>query len=86
VKILVDTSVGSQARATACAGRDADRGRVARAHRRRAGRHHRPDPARLLSVIRTKTSFERLGDHVRSFEDEVLASEDFEFAAEHFNA
>jgi predicted nucleic acid-binding protein len=85
VKILVDTSVWSQA---------------LRRHARVAtpiveelraliddGRVAIIGPIRqeLLSGIRNRTSFERLRDRLRSFEAEVLTIEDFERAAEHFN-
>lgn len=39
----------------------------------------------LLSGIRTRDAFEKLRDALRPFEDEPLAREDFERAAEHFN-
>jgi len=85
VKVLVDTSVWSQAlrrhaqptpivaelRALI------DEGRVAIIG---------PIRQELLSGIRNTTAFDRLRDHLRSFEDEALTREDFERAAEHFNA
>ena len=86
MKILVDTSVWSQAlRRHAQAATPIvdelraliDDGRVAIIG---------PIRQELLSGIRNRTSFERLRDHLRSFEDEVLTIEDFERAAEHFNA
>jgi predicted nucleic acid-binding protein len=40
----------------------------------------------LLSGIRTEESFERLREHLRPYRDERLQTEDFERAAEHFNA
>lgn len=40
----------------------------------------------LLSGVRTHDAFERLRDHLRPFEDEQLQADDFERAAEHFNA
>ena len=40
----------------------------------------------LLSGIQTSESFERLRDHLRHFDDELLVMADFERAAEHFNA
>jgi predicted nucleic acid-binding protein len=40
----------------------------------------------LLSGIATVESFERLRDHLRAFSDEPLEPEDFERAAEHYNA
>lgn len=39
----------------------------------------------LLSGLRNSRTFERLRDHLRSFEDDVLTSGDFERAAEHLN-
>ena len=39
----------------------------------------------LLSGIRTVEAFERLRDHLGTFEDESLETVDFERAAEHFN-
>jgi len=86
VKILVDTSVWSQAlRRHAQASPPIvdelraliEEGRVAIIG---------PIRQELLSGIRNRTAFERLRDHLRSFEDEVLTVEDFERAAEHFNA
>jgi predicted nucleic acid-binding protein len=86
VKILVDTSVWSQAlRRHAQAAPPIvdelraliDEGRVAIIG---------PIRQELLSGIRNRTAFERLRDHLRSFEDEVLTIEDVERAAEHFNA
>jgi len=86
VKILVDTSVWSQAlRRHAQAAAPIvdelraliDEGRVAIIG---------PIRQELLSGIRSRTAFEQLRDHLRSFEDEVLTIEDFERAAEHFNA
>jgi predicted nucleic acid-binding protein len=40
----------------------------------------------LLSGIRTMDSFHRLREHLRYFADEQLEAEDYERAAEHFNA
>jgi predicted nucleic acid-binding protein len=40
----------------------------------------------LLSGIRTQESFESLREHLRPYRDEPLQTEDFERAAEHFNA
>ena len=40
----------------------------------------------LLSGLRSTASFERLRDHLRPFEDEVLTTGDYERAAEHVNA
>ena len=86
MKILVDTSVWSQAlRRHAQAAAPIvdelraliDEGRVAIIG---------PIRQELLSGIRSRTAFEQLRDHLRSFEDEVLTIEDFERAAEHFNA
>ena len=39
----------------------------------------------LLSGIRDRAVFRRLRDHLRTFADEPLDSEDYERAAEHFN-
>jgi hypothetical protein len=86
VKILVDTSVWSQALrrdappSTAVVGELRaliEEGRVAIIG---------PIRQELLSGIRNTTAFERVRDHLRSFEDEALTGEDFERAAEHFNA
>ena len=85
MKVLVDTSVWSLAlRRRAGAETPAvqelrslvDEGRVAMIG---------PIRQELLSGIRTPESFERLRDHLRPYEDEVLESADFERAAEHFN-
>jgi predicted nucleic acid-binding protein len=84
VKILVDTSVWSQAlrrhaQPTPVVGELRaliDEGRVAIIG---------PIRQELLSGIRNTTAFDRLRDHLRSFEDEALTREDFERAAEHFN-
>jgi predicted nucleic acid-binding protein len=40
----------------------------------------------LLSGVRTLEAFELLRDHLRPYHDEPLETEDFERAAEHFNA
>ena len=84
MKILVDTSVWSQAlrrhaQPTPVVGELRaliDEGRVAIIG---------PIRQELLSGIRNTTAFDRLRDHLRSFEDEALTREDFERAAEHFN-
>ena len=39
----------------------------------------------LLSGIRSESSFARLREHLRGFEDERLTSGDYELAAEYFN-
>jgi predicted nucleic acid-binding protein len=85
MKVLVDTSVWSLAlrRHTAAAQplvdelrTLVDEGRVAIIGSIRQ---------ELLSGLRTPAAFERLRDHLRSFEDEVLTADDFEQAAAHFN-
>jgi predicted nucleic acid-binding protein len=40
----------------------------------------------VLSGIRGASDFERLRDHLRAFDEEVLGAEDYERAAEWFNA
>jgi predicted nucleic acid-binding protein len=40
----------------------------------------------VLSGIRSSKDFERLRDHLQAFDDEPLVSEDYERAAEWFNA
>lgn len=40
----------------------------------------------LLSGLRSREAFDRLRDYLRPFDDEPLLTEDFERAAEHYNA
>lgn len=40
----------------------------------------------LLSGIKSKTQFSKLKQHLKSFEDVELKAEDYELAAEYFNA
>jgi predicted nucleic acid-binding protein len=86
LKVLVDTSVWSQALRRRAQGPALivdelraliDEGRVAIVG---------PIRQELLSGIRNTSAFERVRDHLRPFEDEALTTEDFERAAEHFNA
>lgn len=86
MKVLVDTSVWSLALRRS-PGRDdpavrelrslVDEGRVAMIG---------PIRQELLSGVRTARGFEALRDSLRPFADEHLETEDFERAAEHFNA
>ena len=86
MKVLVDTSVWSLAlrRRTPVEQPEVqelrslvDEGRVAII---------RPIRQELLSGIRTLESFERLREHLGAFQDEPLATADFERAAEHYNS
>jgi predicted nucleic acid-binding protein len=86
MKVLVDTSVWSLALRRRKPGADPhvrelraliDEGRVAMVG---------PVRQELLSGIRDEASRLRLRDHLRAFPDEVLSTEDYERAAEHFNA
>ena len=86
MKVLVDTSVWSLALRRRTRSEDSavgqlrwliDQGRVAIIG---------PIRQELLSGVRTSESFERLRDHLRPYRDESLEMEDFERAAEHFNA
>src|SRR4051794_1454687 len=86
MRVLVDTSVWSLAlrRRTRSAEPAVeqlrwliDQGRVAMIG---------PIRQELLSGVRTVESFERLREHLRPYRDESLEMEDFERAAEHFNA
>jgi hypothetical protein len=85
MKVLVDTSVWSLAlrRRTLVEQPEVqelrslvDEGRVAMIG---------PIRQELLSGIRTTESFERLREHLGAFQDEPLATADFERAAEHYN-
>ena len=40
----------------------------------------------VLSGVRERQALERLRDHLRAFTDQLLQADDFERAAEHFNA
>jgi predicted nucleic acid-binding protein len=86
MKVLVDTSVWSLALRRRTRSEDQavgqlrwliEQGRVAMIG---------PIRQELLSGVRTPESFERLRDHLRPYRDEPLEMEDFERAAEHFNA
>lgn len=86
MKVLVDTSVWSLALRRRTRSEDPavgqlrwliDQGRVAIIG---------PIRQELLSGVRTPEGFERLRDHLRPYRDEPLEMEDFERAAEHFNA
>lgn len=85
MKVLVDTSVWSLAlrrRAPAHASVDELRRLVA------AGRVAIIGPIRqeVLSGIRDRTAFEQLRDQLRAFPDEPMTIDDYERAAEGFNA
>lgn len=86
MKVLVDTSVWSLALRRRIRAEEPavdqlrwliDQGRVAMIG---------PIRQELLSGVRTPESFERLREHLRPYRDEPLEVEDFERAAEHFNA
>lgn len=86
MKVLVDTSVWSLALRRRTGSEEPvvaqlrwliDQGRVAMIG---------PIRQELLSGVRTPQSFEQLRDHLRPYRDEPLELEDFERAAEHYNA
>jgi len=91
MKVLVDTSVWSLALRRS---RSRARGGIEPPHLQELrslideGRVAMIGPIRqeLLSGIRTAQSYARLRDHLRPFGDEPLGTDDFERAAEHFNA
>jgi len=85
VKVLVDTVVWSLAlrrRAPAHQSVDDLRALIFQGRAALIG----PIRQEILSGIRDASTYTRLRDHLRAFPDELLLRDDYERAAEHFNA